>query len=142
MLTIKGTMGELRDFCETHVDEYAGYNMKVKGYGLPKMSGDEMGAFIEDTVNDASNHLYEVFIDFLIDGGTLLESTNNEDLRSCVAVIRGDDGVCYFGVAICAPQDHFNSDLGTHLAMARALDSWGEASGLGHCLEEMMMEFM
>ena len=142
MLTIKGNLGELRDFCETHVDEYENYNMKVKGYGLPKMSGEDMSSFIEDVVNDALNHLYEAFVDFLMDGGTLLESTSNEHLRSCVAVIRGKDRTCYFGVAICAPHDHFNTELGIHLAIARALDSWAQANGGDHYLEEMIMEFM
>lgn len=142
MLTIKGTLGEVRNFCETHINEYENYNIKIKGVGLPKMSGGDAAVFIEDVVNDAIDCLYETFIDFLMDGGTLLESTSNEGLRSCIAVIRGSDRVCYFGVAICAPHDYFNAELGTHLAMARALDSWAQANGGDHYLEEMMMEFM
>ena len=141
MLTIKGTLGELRGFCETHSD-FKDFNFKIRKSGLAPMSGIEFGDLIEDMVNDALDYVVDATQEFQDAGGRVMMVCSNTDTRTSTAVLRTSGGDTYFGAAFCHKNDHFNGLLGEALACARAIDEYFADRGITSQCEEAMLEVL
>ena len=141
MLTIKGTVGELRGFCEENGD-FDRYNMKIRGSGLPKMSGDECGELIQDMVNDAVEYVVDSLLEFSNKGGRLMLICSDTETQTSTAILRTAGGDVFMGAAFCHDRDTFNGLLGEYLALARAVDEYFADRGLESDCEEAMLEVM
>ena len=141
MLTIKGTVGELRGFCEENGD-FERYNMKIRGSGLPKMSGEKCGELIQDMVNDAAEYVVDSLLEFTGNGGKLMMICTDEMTQTSTAVLRTAGGDVFMGAAFCHDRDTFNGPLGECLALARAVDEYFADRGLESDCEYAMLEVM
>ena len=140
MLTIKGTLGELRGFGDEHIDTLNKYNMKEKGSGMPKMKGTKMYFdIILPTLADAMMFVLDTHRDFESRGGEVLFSAVDLESKTGSAVVRNSAGELFMGYSVCNASDVFHPMLGEFLALGRAFDaaydSWDIDAG---CEEEML----
>ena len=141
MLTIKGSVGELRGFCEEHED-YEKYNMKISKSGLGKMSGEDCGELITDMVNDAVEYVVDSMVEASVKGVKLMLICTDTITKTSTAVLRTAGGDVFMGAAFCHDRDHFNGLLGEYLALARAIDEYFADKGLESDCENAMLEVM
>ena len=142
MLTIKGSVGELRGFCEDHPFKFGIYNMKIRGSGLPKMFGTECGDLIEAMANDGLDYVCDSLAEFEKEGGRLMLCTTDTATKTSVAVLRTSGGDTFMGVAYCHKRDVFNALLGEALAVGRAVDEYFADRGLESDCELAILDVM